>query len=426
MARSLATRLLGFARELQRAHDFRELLETTQREALEAVGYRHVWLFVADSDSDEIREVRLVDTAGTLRERVWEVAPVLKIKGDPMMEEVVHGDHPVIVLDARTDPRTDKSIVAQLGNRTIINIPLRLLDKPFGTFGVGTFADEGCRAPTPAQVDYLVGMASQLSVAAGRIRFLEERARATAEKQRLELHLFQLQKLESLGLMAGGIAHDFNNLLTIILLNAKLCLTKGKDAPPATLDAVVAAAEQGITLTRQLMAMSREEPIHLTPLGLNERLTQLLVLLRRVLPTNVKVGLEPDLSLSPLEADAAQLDQLFVNLCLNARDAMPDGGQITIATSLATLDSTFVTSHPWARPGRFARASVTDTGAGMPPEVLERIFEPLFSTRKDSGGTGLGLAVVYGIVQRHHGLVHCTSAVGRGTRFDVYFPLTDA
>jgi len=168
--------LLAFARELQRAATFQDLVVITHAELVTALGYTHVWFFVADSE--EAEEWRLIDYAGVMQGMVWEVAPVLKIKGDAMLEEIARGAAPVVVSDARIDPRTDKRIVEQLGNRTIINVPLYLLDKPFGAFGTGTFGDEGCRPPTPSQLDHLVGMANQLSVAAGRIRFLEERKRA--------------------------------------------------------------------------------------------------------------------------------------------------------------------------------------------------------------------------------------------------------
>jgi anti-anti-sigma regulatory factor len=171
-------RLLAFARELQRATTFSELLEVTQTEIASAIGYRHAWLFVAETEGAD--EVRMIDIAGSKRDAAWEVAPVLKIRGDAMLEEIMRGEEPIVVEDARTDPRTNKAIVEQLQNRTIVNVPLRLLDRPFGCLGTGTFGDEGVRAPTAAQIDHLVGMAAQVAVAAGRIRFLDERRRSDA------------------------------------------------------------------------------------------------------------------------------------------------------------------------------------------------------------------------------------------------------
>ena len=173
------TRLLAFARELQSATNFAQLLGATRAEIEAAIGYRHAWLFVGETEGAS--EWRLLEVAGSKHDDVWAEAPVLKIEGDAMLEEIVQSDAPVVVEDARTDPRTDKAIVAKLGNRTIVNVPLRLLDKPFGAFGTGTFGDEeGCRPPTAEQLDYFVGMASQLAVAAGHIRFPEERRAAEA------------------------------------------------------------------------------------------------------------------------------------------------------------------------------------------------------------------------------------------------------
>jgi anti-sigma regulatory factor (Ser/Thr protein kinase) len=170
-ARLSAERLLVFAKHLFRAATFGELLAAARDEVRSVVGYRHVWFMVADRA--RAGELRLIDFSGGNRDVVWKVAPVLKVKGDRFLEDLVASDGPVVIADARMDPRTDKRIVEQLQNRTLINIPLRVLDRPLGIFGVGTFGDEGCRAPSQPELDYLVGMAAQIAVAAARIRFLE-------------------------------------------------------------------------------------------------------------------------------------------------------------------------------------------------------------------------------------------------------------
>jgi signal transduction histidine kinase len=417
-----ASRLLAFARELQRASTFHELLDVTRAEAKAACGYEQVWLFV--SDDADVKEVRLIDYAGSQRERAWEIAPVLKVEGDRLMEEIVTSDEPVVVEDARTDPRTNKAIVEQLQNRTIINIPLRLLDKPFGAFGMGTFGDEGVRAPTRAQLDHMVGMAAQVSVAASRIRFLEAQRRAAEQRLELDRRLLERQKLESLGLLAGGIAHDFNNLLTVMLAGvsmAKQGLPDGHNNQE-DLAAVLEAAGRARALTRQLLAMSHAQALQLRPLDLNQQLEQLLTMLRRVLPETVSIDLIPGARLPTVEGDAGQLDQVFMNLCINAREAMPNGGRVTIETEQVLLNGPFVTAHPWAKSGRYVLTTVTDTGVGMSKEVQEHVFEPFFTTKKERGGTGLGLAVAYGIIRQHGGLLHCYSETGVGTSFKVYLP----
>jgi signal transduction histidine kinase len=406
--------LLAFARELQRASTFRELLETTRAESLALAGYAQVWLFI--SDTDEVKEGRLIDYAGSQRDAVWEFAPVLQVEGDPLLEQIVKSDEPIVVEDAR---------IEALGNRTIVNIPLRLVDKPFGAFGLGTFGDEGCRPPTPEQLEHLVGMAGQLSVAVSRIRLLDANRRATQQRIELERRVLEHQKLESLGLLAGGIAHDFNNLLTVILAGTALArlAVGGSEKALTELDAVVGAAERARDLTRQLLAMSHSQTLQLRPIDLNDRLKQLLALLQRVLSETIKVELIEGSHLPLVEGDASQLDQVFMNLCINAREAMPGGGKITIETDQVLLNADFVAAHPWATSGRYVLVTVTDTGSGMPREVVDRVFEPFFTTKKESGGTGLGLAVAYGVVRQHRGLLHCYSEPGVGTVFKIYLPM---
>jgi signal transduction histidine kinase/ActR/RegA family two-component response regulator len=424
MVQFIGSRLLVFARELQRASTFQELLEITRAEATTSAGYPHVWLFI--SDNEEVKEMRLIDFAGSQRDLTWEVAPVLKVEGDVLMEQIINSDEPIVVEDARTDPRTNKELVAALNNRTIINIPLRLVDKPFGAFGLGTFGDEeGCRPPTQEQLDYLVGMASQLSVAASRIRYLDANRRATQQRIELERRVLEHQKLESLGLLAGGIAHDFNNLLTVILAGTALArlAVAGSAKALNELDAVVGAAERARDLTRQLLAMSRSQTLELRPIDLNDRLKQLLALLQRVLSESISLELIEGVRLPLVEGDASQLDQVFMNLCINAREAMVSGGKITIETEQVLLNADFVAAHPWAASGRYVSVTVTDTGSGMPREVMDRVFEPFFTTKKERGGTGLGLAVAYGVVRQHRGLLHCYSEPGVGTVFKIYLPV---
>lgn len=422
MENSLAPRLLSFARELLKARDLRELLDATQAESLEALGYPHAWLFVGETEEPD--ELRLVDTSGASQEVVWELVPRLKVAGDRMLEEIVHGNRVVVVEDARVDPRTNKEIVRALGNRTIINVPLRLMDKPFGAMGVGTYGDaEGCRPPTSAQLEHLIGMASQLSVAAARIRMTEERAHAEKEKTEMERRLFQMQKLESLGMLASGIAHDFNNLLTVILGNASIARASSTAGEAGALDTVIEAAERAVKLTKQLMAMSSRQPLTVEPLDLNEHLDRLLHLLKRVMPRNVEVTTTLGQGLHPVRGDASQLDQVFMNLCINARDAMPEGGQLAIATSEVDVEAAQLKLYPWAAAGRHLRVAVSDTGTGITDEVAGRMFDPFFTTKGATGGSGLGLAIAYGIVNRHRGLVKCASAPGSGTTFEVFLPV---
>jgi signal transduction histidine kinase/ActR/RegA family two-component response regulator len=415
----VGARLVAFARELQRAASFVDILEVARAEVHDTVGFNHAWLCVADGENPS--EVRLIGYSGARQDLIWEIAPRIPVTGDPMMEEIFAADGPVIVEDARTDPRTNKALVDQLGSRTIVNVPLRLLDKPFGAFGCGTFGDEGIRVPTLEQTEYLVSMASQIAVAAARIRFTEHRRSSEREKHELETRLFRAQKLESLGLLAGGIAHDFANLLTVILTSASLASARASDPLVSEeLAAITGAAERGALLTRQLLAITRTHPLTLQAVDLGERLRSLATLLHRILPERITLELADDGEAALVEGDPSQLDQVLMNLCINARDAMPDGGSLKIRTEL-------IPPAPEPRPGDEAgpwvAVSVTDSGSGMPPDVVERVFEPFFTTKPDRVGTGLGLAVVFGIVRQHGGSITCRSVVGAGTTFRVLLPV---
>ncbi len=413
-------RLLRFARELQQATDIDGLIRVTRREICESTGYQHVWFHVFEPD---LRHARMLAFAGGDAQLQWDHAQTIPIDGDRMAEELRSGLAPVVVADARDDPRPNPEIVAKLGSRTIINIPLALIDSPLGAFGTGTFGDEGPRPPTDAELDHLVAMASQLSVAIARIRRLEEREVLERERAAVQRRVLVAQKMESLGVLAGGVAHDLNNLLMIVLLGAGT-LGKGplSEAQRASLEGIVSAAQRGAALTRQLLGITRPQPEKLDVIDLQKRLRDLTELLRRAFPPEIVIELAESADAPTCLGDAAQLDQVFMNLCVNARDAMPDGGRLHIAASVAPLGEAQLEAHPWARPGRYARITVSDTGCGMDPLIVERIFEPFFTTKAPGKGTGLGLAVAYGVVRQHGGLIHVDSELGVGTTMEVYLP----
>jgi signal transduction histidine kinase len=423
---SLVDRLLAFARDLQRASTFEELLLVTRCELEISLGYVHAWLLVADHE--DAPELRLIDVAGAQRGRAWEVAPRLTIAGDPMMEEIVRSAAPVVVADARTDPRTNKEIVAKLGNRTIINVPLRLLDKPFGAFGTGTFGEEGCRPPTREALDYLVGMASQLAVAAGRIRFVEERARAQEKLERVQEHLRQAQKMEAVGRLAGGIAHDFNNLLTVVLAHGSVLLEKmpPEDSLRVSVAAIVDAAQRASRLTSQLLTFSRHQPAELRAVDVAALLRDLVPMIRTLVGDRVEIAfIAPD-DVGWVAADPSQLERIVVNLAVNARDAMPNGGKLTLELSDVVLDAAHIDAHVGLREGRHVLLTVSDTGEGMDPETQSRIFDPFFTTKAPGKGTGLGLTTVHGLVQRLSGTTWVQSEPGKGAVFKIHLPCTDS
>lgn len=421
-----ANRLLAFARNLLRASDFAELLSITRDEVQASIGYRQAWLMVADDEA--VEELRLIQFSGDLASAAWSVASALKVGGDALLEALRTSDVPVVVEDARLDPRTNKHLVQQLRCRTLINVPLRLLDKPFGLLGVGTFGDEGCRAPTVEELAHLVGMANHVVVAAGRIRFAEAREQARSDKLILERRLMQLQKLESLGTLAGVMAHDFNDLLTVVLSSASFMEAGlANEAPRANLErdiqAITIAGGRARELTRKLLTMSRQQDLALAPQDMNQRLRELVTVLEHTLPKNIVVDLIRGANLPFCEGDATQLDQAFMNVFLNARDAMPAGGRLTIETEQVLVNGAYAQTHPWAKPGRYVLVTVTDTGVGMSAEVMDRMFEPFFSTKTDHTRGGLGLSIAYGIVRQHGGMLQCYSEPGVGSSFKVYLPI---
>jgi PAS domain S-box-containing protein len=253
------------------------------------------------------------------------------------------------------------------------------------------------------------------------------------EQRSLEAQLLQSQKMEAVGQLAGGVAHDFNNLLTVILGNVAL-LREGSDAlglrngidRPALLEATEKAAFQAASLTSKLLGFSRRTSLHLAPTNLNACVEEAITLLRRVIDPRITIECRAAADLGTVRADPGQINQIVMNLCINARDAMPEGGRLMLETSNITLDEEFARLHLEARPGEFVRLRVADTGYGMPPQVRQRIFEPFFTTKEPGKGTGLGLAMVFGIVKQHEGWIDCYSEVGQGTRFDLYLPRTVA
>ena len=244
------------------------------------------------------------------------------------------------------------------------------------------------------------------------------------EWKRLEAQLRQAQKLEAIGQLAGGVAHDFNNILAAIMMHlGMLRLRPGLDAE--TRDALLEVertAQRGADLTRQMLLFGRRSALTVQPLDLNGVIEDLLKMLRRLIGENVSLRFEGGAGLPAVEANAGMLEQVLTNLVVNARDAMPRGGTITLRTQAVELGVEDVAQHVGRREGRFVRVDVEDVGVGMGSEVLKHLFEPFYTTKEVGKGTGLGLATVHGIVAQHGGWVEVESAVGRGTTFRVYLP----
>ena len=252
-------------------------------------------------------------------------------------------------------------------------------------------------------------------------------ARDVTERRSLERQLLQAQKMEAVGRLAGGIAHDFNNVLTAILGYVDLLLDGLPTLSPLRpdIEEIRTAAERAAGLTRQLLAFSRKQVRQMRTLDLNELLTDIHKLLRRLLREDIDMVTKLHPRLGAVRADSGQLEQVVVNLAVNARDAMPGGGRLTIETRNAELDEAYTREHVPVRPGRYVMFALSDTGTGMSPETMAHVFEPFFTTKEAGKGTGLGLATVYGIVKQSGGYVWCYSELGHGTTFTVYLPRVD-
>jgi len=255
-----------------------------------------------------------------------------------------------------------------------------------------------------------------------------ERIRAEEEKDRLEAQLRIAQKMESVGQLAGGIAHDFNNLLTVILGHAQLGLIKTDLSQPlhANLEEIHKAGERSADLTRQLLTFARKQTVTPTVLNLNETVSGMLNMLQRLIGEDMELTWLPKADLWPVNMDPSQIDQILVNLCVNARDAISGIGTIIIETGNTVCSNSYTGYHSGSMPGEYVLLAVSDNGCGMDEETLCHIFEPFFTTKGVGEGTGLGLATVYGIVSQNNGFIQVDSEIGRGTTFKIHLPRHDA
>jgi len=246
----------------------------------------------------------------------------------------------------------------------------------------------------------------------------------TARRQ-LEDQLRQVQKMEAVGRLAGGVAHDFNNILGVILGHSQILLSgMGPNDPRRPrVDQIMSASQRAAGLTRQLLAFSRRQVFETRVLDLNQTIESVIKMLGRLIGEDVTLSFRPGESLGRVRADPTQIEQVLMNLAVNARDAMPDGGRLVIETTTAAIDDDYVRVHGGAAPGRYLCIAVSDTGHGMSKDVQAHIFEPFFTTKEPGKGTGLGLSTVYGIVKQSEGFIYLYSEPGRGTTFKIYLPV---
>ena len=253
--------------------------------------------------------------------------------------------------------------------------------------------------------------------------------RDITDKKRLLEQLFQAQKMESIGILAGGIAHDFNNFLTAILGHAEL-LSMNEELDSTArhgVQTIESSARKAGQIVSRLLSFARKGKFSAQPLNFNDVLRDAVELLERVVKKKKAVlKVEMTNNIPIVKGDSTQLEQVIMNLVMNAADAMPEGGAITLSTSLKNIAKNDVSIHPLLTPGKYVCLRVSDTGTGIPDEIIDNIFDPFFTTKGPGKGTGLGLAIIYGIVREHNGVITVTSLLGRGTTFNVYLPAMES
>jgi len=259
----------------------------------------------------------------------------------------------------------------------------------------------------------------------GAVTYLEVFAEDVTERRVLERQLRMAQKMEAVGRLSGGIAHDFNNLLGVIIGYSQVLKRSLGSANPLLFEhaeEIEKASQRAVSLTRQLLAFSRQQVLEPVILNLNTLLSDMEKMLPRLIGEDVALELNLDPALAQVKADHGQVEQVIMNLAVNARDAMPDGGKLTLQTANVDLDLAYTRQHPGSRIGQYVMLAVSDTGTGIDPEIQSQIFEPFFTTKERDKGTGLGLATVYGVVKQSGGYIAVDSEKGKGARFSVYLP----
>lgn len=396
------------------------MIVALSEEVHDAIGYPSTWVSVMVPDRVTIK---VLTVQGTTAGDLWDDAEEIPIAGDAFLEEVIETRKALVIDDAQSDPRVNREIVEQLGNRTIVTVPMMLIDEPLGSLGTGTFGDEGVRVPTEDELTYLHELANHIALASARILLARERESAILRQAESERLMADRQRIESMGEIAGGVAHDFNNMITVISSAAQV-LRAELDKPEQfeRLRMIENAADSASELARQLMAIGKRQEMSAESTDVVERVRAIGEMLGRVLGSSITVEIASEPDLPRAFVDRRQLEQVLMNLGLNARAAMPDGGTIAISVREDEIDDEYVEAHPWSRAGRYVRITVADNGIGMDEPTLAQIFEPFFTTRADSGGTGLGLSVTRAIIEQHGGLVRARSKPGSGSAISVYLP----
>ena len=376
---------------------------------------------------------RLVDgdelvVAGTLEGGTeMPVRRRLKI-GESLAGQVAATGRPLLLRDPASHPSMlpeHAQAMRRLGYHGMLTVPARVGDRVVGVLSFLTRREDGFSTEDLA---IATAFASHAAVALENSRLLHESRRAYDELAQTQGQLEQAQKMDAIGRLAGGVAHDFNNLLTVILGRTDILLTQIKAEDPLRrgIALIQRTAGRAAELTKQLLAFSRKQVLEAVVLDLGVVTTDMKEMLARLIGEDIALVTNLAATLGHVKADRGQIEQVVMNLAINARDAMPRGGQLVVETANADLDDEYVRRNVGSRPGPHVMLAVSDSGVGIPRELQRHIFEPFFTTKEQGKGTGLGLATVYGIVKQSGGYIEVDSEPGRGTTFRIYLPRVDS